>query len=88
MSIQEMEKRFDELFQYKNVGYQPDGWSLIVSKKDDIPSSKEEILDFLRTELRLLVEEIDKTFKPHELCCKDTIDDIRAEIKSKLNEII
>lgn len=46
-----LDERFDEKFLYKNVGYQPEGYSILLDKTDGYPISDRIIKDFVNQEL-------------------------------------
>ncbi len=55
-TIAEVGELFDEKFDYKNVKYQPDGFSILLDKKDGEPASAEQIKQFWLEHFKSLLE--------------------------------
>ena len=58
-TIEKINKAFDKLFKYKNTGYQPDNYSILLDRKDNMPVSDTNIKEFYTQQILSLIEEIE-----------------------------
>jgi len=83
----QVDRAFNRKFQYKNVGYQPEGYSVLIDREDGFPVSsiiiKNFILPLRLSDRNTLIEEIvAKLREVYEPMPGTTIDDVVQLIES------